>query len=114
MSTPTTTNSAADKANSIIKGIENVAVPMIEAALIAKFPLLGAPVIKQITEEVEQVLANYVTKYEEEGADFLIIDEQTDSEESNLENAQKQGASDADFQAAQSALINDNGSGVIE
>ncbi len=114
MSTPTTTNKTADTVNSIIKGIENIAVPMIEAALIAKFPLLGAPVVKQITEEVEQVLANYVATYAEQGADFLVIDAQVDSEESKLENAQKEGASDAAFQAAQSALVNDDGSGQLQ
>ena len=103
MSLPATTNSTLTAVNTVIKGIENVCLPLIEAAIIAQVPALGPPVVKQITEEIEQILANYLTKWAEEEADFTIIDGQVAAEESNLSSVSK-GANDAAFQAAQSAL----------
>jgi hypothetical protein len=111
MSTPTTTNTVANEVNTIIKGIENVCVPLIENAIITAVPALGLPVIKQITEEIEQIFANYLTKWAEEQADFAIIDTQVSSEEAAI--AQK-GQSDAAFQDTQSALVNDSGSGTLK
>lgn len=110
MASPTTTNTTANEVNTIIKGIENVCVPLIENAIISAVPALGLPVVKQITEEIEQIFANYLTKWVETQADFAVIDAQVNSEESKLSNASK-GTDDAAFQAAQSALINDSGSG---
>jgi hypothetical protein len=109
MSDPTTTNAAATKADALIKDIEAVLVPMIQNLIIANVPSIGLPVVKQITGGIEQLIANYLTKYVEEVATDLIIDGQIKSEESGLSSAEK-GESDADFQAAQSALINDSGS----
>ena len=127
MSTPTQTNSTVNEVNAIIKGIEDVCLPLIENAIIAAVPDLGLPVVKQVTEEIEQIFANFLTKWAEEQADFTVIDLQTDSEQSNLSAALKaliaaeqsgnQSAITtalAAYQTAQSALVNDNGSGALQ
>ena len=110
-SSPTTSNSVANEVNAIIKGIENTCVPLMETAIITAIPALGLPVVKQITEEIEQIISNYLTKYAEEAADFEVIDLQVSNEESNLS---KKGQSDADFQSSQSALVHDDGTGTLD
>jgi len=109
-SSPATENKTLNEVNEIIKGIENTCLPLIEGVIIAHVPALGLPVVKQISESIEQIIANYLTKWAETQADFAIIDVQVDQEQSNLQKAK----SDADFQKAQSALINDDGSGTLK
>lgn len=118
---PLPVNTAAAQADKFIVAIENVLVPIAEAALIAQFPALGLPVIKQITQIIEQSVANTVTKLAETGVTFGIIDLQTDSEESNISNDLKQleadeaagkpiDADETKLQADQNSLVQDDGS----
>lgn len=124
MSTPQPTNQAIAQANTIIKDIENMVVPIVENAVISACPTLGAPVVKQISEAVEQALADKLTKYLETGADFEVIDLQTGAEKDEISSelaaviaAEKSGDPNAiqqaiaAYQKAQSALVNDDGSG---
>ena len=127
MSDPTTTNSTVNEVNTVIKGIENICVPLIENLIIAQVPALGLPIVKQITEGIEQILANYLTKWAEEQADFIIIDGQTASEQSNLSAALKaliaaEQSKDQNaitqalsaYQAAQASLVSSDGSGNLQ
>lgn len=122
-SEPTTSNSATAHVNSLIKGIEGIIVPIAENAIIAACPELGAPVIKQITEKIEQALADEATKIAEVYADFAVVDVQVDSEERNLSKelqaviaAERSGDQNAiqtaiqAYQSAASALDHDDGS----
>ena len=104
------TNKTTSEVNTLISGIETEVLPLIESLIIGAAPDMGLPVVKQVTEDIEKVFANYLTKWAETQADFIVIDGQVDSEESALEKAQKDKASDADFQAAQTALVCDDGS----
>jgi hypothetical protein len=81
-------NKAAQAANDILKGIENYANPLIQAAIIAAVPDLGLPVVKQIVDEIESILEDQITKYLETGADFIIYDSQTALESINVAAAQ--------------------------
>jgi hypothetical protein len=127
MSTPTTTNSTLTTVNTIIKGIENVCLPLIENAIIAAVPTLGVPVVKQVSEEIETIIANYLDKWAQEQADFTVIDLQTDAEQnsiskdiSNIEADEKSSnqtqlaKDEAQYAQDQSSLSNDNGSGNIQ
>ena len=80
-------NKAAQTANSIIKGIEQVVEPLIQAAIITAVPELGLPVIKQITGEIEKIIEDKLTVCLETGADFIIIDMQTSGENNTLVSA---------------------------
>ena len=126
---PSTTlpvNKAAQLANSIIKGIEAALEPAIEAALIAAVPALGLPVVKQVVGEIEKIIEDKITVYLETGADFVIIDMQTNAENSNLAAARAAyiralhtndpaqiAAARKAYDVAQSALANDDGSGTL-
>lgn len=78
------TNSAAQAANAIIKGIETALEPEIQAAIIAAVPTLGLPVVKQLIDEIETIIENKITVYLETGADFIIYDLQTTTENINV------------------------------
>lgn len=127
MSIPTTTNKTVDEVNELLKEVENVCVPLIENAIIAAVPALGLPIVKQLSEEIEQILANYLTKWAEEQADFTVIDLQTGNEQSkvsiDIKNIQADEASgnttqltkdETQYAKDQSALANDDGAGTLQ
>jgi hypothetical protein len=123
----TPTNPAANNVNALIKGIEDILVPIAENAIVAAVPTLGLPVIQQIMNAIVQGLSNEATKIAELYADFGVIDLQVDSEESQVDtdiqkiqsdeqkgdaNAIKQDI--AQYQKDTSALTSDDGSGNIQ
>ena len=77
-------NKAAQLANSIIKGIEAALAPEIQAAIIAAVPALGIPIVKQLVDEIESLIEDKITVYLETGADFIIIDAETGTEDINV------------------------------
>jgi hypothetical protein len=118
----TITNPAANTADEVIKSIENILVPIAENAIIAAVPALGLPVIKQITQAIEQALANKLTALAQQGITFSIIDVQVGTEENNISEAlqnliaaEKSGNATEiqtaiqNYQAAQTSLVNSDG-----
>lgn len=87
MTDPTTVNSTATKADALLKTLESVLVPIAQAAIQEAVPVLALPVIKQITDAIEQALANKITALIEMGVTFEIIDLQTGKEQSNVSDA---------------------------
>lgn len=119
-------NQAAKTANTILKQIEGAVSPLIEAEIISAVPELGLPVIKQIVGKIESIIEDKLTSYLETGADFLIFDIQTKTENSALVNARNAylvalhtGNANAIASArriyvqAQSAVANDDGSAPV-
>ena len=123
MSTPTTTNATATKADSLLKALEGVLVPIAQSAVQTAVPTLSIIVIKQITDAIEQAIANKITVLIEMGVTFEIVDIQTGNEASNVsqalqnviiaEKSGNQAAIAIAIQAyahANSALVNSDGS----
>jgi hypothetical protein len=123
MGTPTTTNPVATQADAIIKDIENVLVPMVENYLKGIAPPLAVPIISEITDGIEQIIANYLTKLVETGVTFTIIDIQTNDEQgkvsSDIKNilADEQSGNTAQlkideekYAQDQESLVSDDGS----
>lgn len=81
---PAPVNKAATNANYIIKVVNQIVTDAAEKALETYVPALGLPVIKQITEAIENAVANQVTKLEQTGVTFLIIDFQVSSEKGDV------------------------------
>ena len=117
------TNSTETTADNIIQDIKSNLAPLIQAAIIAQVPFLGDPVIKQITDTVENVIENYAAKMAEEVVNFAIVDKQVSDEKSavtdaltGLEAAEKTGDSNAIanaeeiFENANASLDADDGS----
>jgi hypothetical protein len=120
---PLPTNAAANQADSLIKTIENILLPIVENAIIAACPDLGLPIVKQIVEAVETGMANSLTALIEKGVTFKIIDNQVGAEENSISaaqtallNAEKTGnqneiqQAEQNFENAQDSLIADDGS----
>jgi hypothetical protein len=116
-------NHTATQADKMVKTIENILVPIAENAIITACPEMGLPVVKQITEIIEQALADKFTKLAETGVTFAVIDMQVEHEDSNVSDAlnalalaYKNGDKDAIVQAlknyadATSAVDHDDGS----
>lgn len=83
MSDPTTTNEAARVVNEALnKLIEGAGVDAAEAALIADFPWLGIPVVKQILEWALNKIASYFYVAAANAATSIVIDVQTNVEAS--------------------------------
>lgn len=131
MSTPTTTNATATVADTVISDAlnagEQVAEAAAETALDAAVPFFAVPVVKQITDEIIHLALTELTKElsitMQTAGTFVIIDTQVNSESSGLSAAllaviaaDKSGDPNAiaqaikAYQAAQSALANDDGS----
>lgn len=123
MTTPTTTNSLADKVNSALGNLENAGVMVVEALIIADVPWLGFPGIKQVWELFFGWLCGYFIKASQNGATFTIIDLQVGHEIdgiskalADLITAERNGdateiqKSIQNYANAQSALTHDDGS----
>ena len=103
--------------------IENIAEPVIESAIIADFPFLGLPVVRQILHFMLRFLGQYFYEYTAKATVALIIDMQINAEKSaanvaliKLQEALKldnilaiQKASE-EFDAAMIALVHYDGS----
>lgn len=124
MADPATSNKAASVVNDILKTIiEGAGKPGIEAALIADFPWLGLPIVKQIFEFVLSKVADLVYKDAANLATKIIIDAQVNLEKStvigafqNLQMAIASGDESAikmasnDLDKAYGSLIHSDGS----
>lgn len=114
---------AVQNVDSVIGAIGSVAVDAAEIALIAQYPFLGLPVIKQIWEYIVSKLETEVIAQLDKGANIITI-EIIDSNENksavaannnlkavqgdpNATDAQKQAALQA-FQSAYGKLIYDD------
>jgi hypothetical protein len=64
---------AVSTANSVISAVGEVALQAGEAALIAQFPFLGLPVIKQVWEYIANKYAQAVLAELEKGSAAVII-----------------------------------------
>lgn len=97
--------------------------PVVEAAVIAVCPELGIPVVKQIVAEFEHLAEDKLAKLAETGATFVIIDFQAANENTRLGRAMAAlavairsgdpaaiAAAKKEYDDAQSALVNDDGS----
>ena len=91
--------------------------------MIADYPFLGFPIIKQLWEGILALIGGYFSRALQTGATFIVIDHQVNTEESNLTKAlaaliaaQKSGDPVAiqkaikDYANAHSALIHSDGS----
>lgn len=120
---PTTVNPGATAADDLIKQLEDLLVPGLNAALAAALPVLEAPIISLITGVVEKYIEDHLTQFLELGATFMVIDAQVAEEESNMEPAEaaldaaeKSGDPNAikeamqEFADDQSHLVHDDGS----
>ena len=123
MTGPATTNQTATEVNSVIKSSGGTIVTVTEGLIVADVPWLGTPIVKQIWEAIFNWIASYFIKAAQTGATFAVIDVQVDSEESNISKAlsalvaaEKSGDQNAiqtaikNYQLAQSAIVNDDGS----
>lgn len=121
---PTTTNQTATDADKVIHGlIFDVAVQAAEAEIISAVPLMGAPVIKQIDEEILKLVAEKIYQKLALGVNFVIIDSQTGAEAASANAAREElkkaingGDADAisqatkDFMASFGKLVHADGS----
>jgi hypothetical protein len=120
---PMSTNSTATTADVIIQNANSAIIQLVMTLAIADQPWLGWPVIKTVFSLALGWVDGYLSKAEQTGATFLIIDTQVSSEETAISRAiaavsaaQKTGDKNAlqkaiqDYANAQSALINNNGS----
>lgn len=123
MSDPTTTNSTATMADNIISATASTLEKVTEDMIIADVPLLATPIIKQLWEGLFNWIMGYASRAAQTGATFAVIDTQVNSEQSGMSSAlaalvaaEKSGDANAiqkaiqAYQAAQSSLINSNGS----
>lgn len=124
MSTPTTTNTTVTTAQNAEADAVNALVSVAEAAIIADLPWMATPGLKQLWQAFFSWAAGYLSKAIQQSTAFAIIDIQVNSEQNalsaalaNIVAAQKSGngtelqAAIAAYQKAQSALVNDDGSG---
>ncbi len=121
--TPLPTNSAATEVNNVISAVNSAGVQVVMNLAIADQPWLGAPVVKTLFGWLLGWLDQYLSRAEQEGATFVVIDVQVAEEESALQKAwaalvaaQKSGDKNAikialqNYNNAHSALIHDDGS----
>lgn len=73
---PTTTNTEAVWAGQTIEAIFKIAVPVAEAAIIASAPFMATPVLKQIWEELFEVIVDEFAKAIGTEGKYLVIDAQ--------------------------------------
>lgn len=120
---PQTTNTEASLVDSIIQDINTTGVQIVEKLAEADVPALALPVIKQVFEFVLGFIDLYISKAEQMGATFAVIDGQIYSEQNGMTkalasvmSAEKGGDPNAIKQAiqnyanAQSALVHFDGS----
>ncbi len=122
MSDPTTDNKTADLLSQILKELETGGVDAAEIALIAAYPWLGWPIIKQLLEFILTQAADLIYRQAAIATTKLVIDIQVKMEESsvitsfqNLQMAIAGGdpnvikTASADLSAAYGAIIHSDG-----
>ncbi len=115
-------NPTVTAADQVIEALENLLVPIAEDAIIAAAPDLGIPIVKQITEAIEQALADKLTALAQIGVTFAVIDTQVMIEKftisqalTNLIEAERSGDTSAikkaiqDYANANSQLVSASG-----
>lgn len=121
---PTTTNKTATFADQVIHAaIFDVAVKAAEVELIASFPILGAPIIKQLDESLLNIVADAIYQTLAKSVTFVIIDAEVSIEaaaankaEQNLKTALEGNDANAinqatsDFENAFGNLVHFDGS----
>lgn len=123
---PPPVNKAADAVNAIIKNANSQGIKFVEALIIAEIPILGLPVLKWILGFLLSWIDGYISKAEQTGATFMIIDTQVTLQKTAVTKAlaallvaQKLGDPDAIKKAikayadANSALVHYDGPGTI-
>lgn len=122
--TDSTPNGTAATVNTIIAAGNTAGVIVVESLIIADFPWIGAdPLAKEFLKDILSWLDGYLSRAEQLGATFLVIDSQVNSEESDIqkaeveiEAAEKYGIPASiqkaiqDYANAQSAFIHNDGS----
>ena len=95
---PLPTNPTTQVVNTVIDTVWQAAVTAAEAALIAAVPEMGVPVVKQVSQEVIQLVAQAIYKQFALWVSFEIIDFQDSAELTSeqkalvaLKSAQKSG-----------------------
>lgn len=122
VSGPTTVNEEAGKANEIIARANSIAVQLVISIATASEPWLGWPIIRTVFKYTLGWLDDYLSKAEQAGASFAIIDHQIADEKNGIAKAiaevlaaQKSGDKNAlkkaiqDYADAQSALVHYDG-----
>jgi hypothetical protein len=120
---PTTSNEAASIGDDIITAANSVGVKVIQAMIVAEVPFFGLPVVSTLLGYLLGWLDGYISKAEQAGATFIIIDIQTSLEEKGVIDAVRliaaaQAAGDpvalknaiSAYQLAQSNLVHSDGS----
>lgn len=87
MSDPTVDNTTANYVNSIIARGNSLGAKVVISLATAKLPFLGWPVIRTLFAFLVGWLSGFMSKAEQEGATFVIIDAQISTEESALARA---------------------------
>jgi len=88
MADPTTTNQVASVINQILKAlIEDTGEGVAETALIAQYPWLGLPFIKQIFEFILSKVSAFFYQAAANLATTIVVDVQTNLEASNANQA---------------------------
>ncbi len=122
---PAPVNKAATVADTVIKTVNQVVTGAVETALQTYVPALGLPVVKQVIDYVLEDMDDKLSKFEQTGVTFLIIDGQVASERGSVAdqlaairaaeasgNALLLQAAVAHFAAANSSLVHDDGSAI--
>ena len=81
------TNTAATIADKIISGANSAGVQVVEKLILADVAWLNIPPLKQILSFLLGWLDGYLSKAEQLGATFIIIDTQISVEEKNFKDA---------------------------
>jgi hypothetical protein len=119
---PSSDNPIVGAADNIVEALENILVPIAENVIISYLPELGLPVVKQITEAIEQGIADKLTALAEQGVTFAVVDTQVTVEKFTISyalmkliEAEKSGDPNAikqamdDYANAQSQLLSASG-----
>ena len=97
MNNPTTVNQAASAVNLALKQlIEGAGSQVVETTLIAQYPWLGLPVVKQIFEFALEKVSGLIYQQAANAATKVVIDFQVSGEKSNVYKT---------FQNLQTALL---------
>lgn len=78
------TNPVADKINTVIAAGNSAGVTLVQSLLTADVPFLGWPIVRNVVSLVLGWLDSYLSKAEQTGVSFFVIDTQISSEEKAL------------------------------
>ena len=87
VSTPTTTNGAAQVGDTVVTGILNTAVDLGLKAIYVEVPFLAFPGLKQIFEMLVNWIVGFISKQLQLLVTFTVIDVQVGMEKSDFKKA---------------------------